>query len=104
MAGPCPPSRRAVLRAAAAAAAGTLTGAWLDDPLGLVAHAAQAACGEGGDHGELVAVLPVVGTRPEPTPYGRLVGGSGLDARQFTDLSGLQADRLVTPASEVFIR
>jgi DMSO/TMAO reductase YedYZ molybdopterin-dependent catalytic subunit len=32
------------------------------------------------------------------------VGGEGLDARQFTDLSRLAPDRLVTPAADVFIR
>ena len=33
-----------------------------------------------------------------------MVGGAGLDARLFTDLSTLQPDRLITPSAEVFIR
>ena len=33
-----------------------------------------------------------------------MVGGPGLDARLFTDLSTLQHDRLVTPSAEVFVR
>jgi DMSO/TMAO reductase YedYZ molybdopterin-dependent catalytic subunit len=32
------------------------------------------------------------------------VGGEGLDARRFTDLSTLQPDRLVTPRGEFFLR
>ena len=39
-----------------------------------------------------------------PTPFGTLVGGPGLDARQFTDLSAIQRDRLITPSDEVFVR
>ena len=54
--------------------------------------------------GELLGTVPLHGDRPRPTPFGTLVGGPGLDARQFTDLSRLQRDRLITPSDEVFIR
>lgn len=40
--------------------------------------------------------------RPAP-PYHQLLG-SGLDARLFTDLSGLDADHLVTPTERFYIR
>lgn len=40
--------------------------------------------------------------RPQP-PFDQLLGTS-LDARQFTDLSGLDADHLVTPTSQFYIR
>ena len=33
-----------------------------------------------------------------------MVGGPGLDARLFTDLSAIRPDRQITPAAEVFIR
>lgn len=54
--------------------------------------------------GELLGTLPLHGDRPRPTPFGRLVGGLGLDARQFTDLSTLDHGRLITPSDDVFIR
>jgi DMSO/TMAO reductase YedYZ molybdopterin-dependent catalytic subunit len=54
--------------------------------------------------GELIGVVPLHGDRARPTPFGTMVGGPGLDARLFTDLSKLQPDRLVTPAAEVFVR
>jgi DMSO/TMAO reductase YedYZ molybdopterin-dependent catalytic subunit len=33
-----------------------------------------------------------------------MVGGAGLDARQFTNLSTLERDRLITPTAEMFVR
>src|SRR5262245_41451376 len=54
--------------------------------------------------GDLVELVPLHGDRPRPTPFAQIVGGPGLDARMFTDLSRLQPDRLVTPTAEVFIR
>src|SRR5262245_15417990 len=54
--------------------------------------------------GELVGLVPLHGERARSTPCGTLVGGPGLDARQFTDLSTLAPDRLITPATEVFVR
>jgi DMSO/TMAO reductase YedYZ molybdopterin-dependent catalytic subunit len=54
--------------------------------------------------GELVGLVPLHGDRARPTPFGTMVGGPGLDARLFTDLSTLAPDRLVTPIAEVFVR
>jgi DMSO/TMAO reductase YedYZ molybdopterin-dependent catalytic subunit len=54
--------------------------------------------------GDLVRLVRLQGDRAYPTPLGELVGGPGLDARQFTDLSRLAADRLITPQAEVFVR
>jgi DMSO/TMAO reductase YedYZ molybdopterin-dependent catalytic subunit len=54
--------------------------------------------------GELVAVLPVHGDTARQTAYGEILGGSGLDARRFTDVSGLTPDRLITPTRELFLR
>jgi DMSO/TMAO reductase YedYZ molybdopterin-dependent catalytic subunit len=66
--------------------------------------AAQSICPSAGPLGELLAHVPFVGTGgPEPR-YGELVGGPGLDARLFTDLSGLAPDRLITPSDRVFVR
>ena len=65
--------------------------------------AAQAICPSAGPLGELVGHVPFRGTGPEP-PFGALVGGPGLDARMFTDLSDLAPDRLITPTERVFIR
>jgi DMSO/TMAO reductase YedYZ molybdopterin-dependent catalytic subunit len=54
--------------------------------------------------GELVGLVPLRGDRGRETPFGELVGGSGLDARLFTDLSRIQANRLITPTGEMFVR
>ena len=54
--------------------------------------------------GDLIGVLPLQGDVARVTPFGQIVGGTGLDARMFTDLSRVQPDRLVTPTDEVFIR
>lgn len=54
--------------------------------------------------GELVGVLPLHGPLARRTPFGEIVGGSGLDARKFTDLSRLAPGRLVTPIAELFLR
>jgi DMSO/TMAO reductase YedYZ molybdopterin-dependent catalytic subunit len=54
--------------------------------------------------GELIGLVPLHGETARPTPFGTIVGGEGLDARQFTDLSRLHPDQLITPAAEVFIR
>jgi DMSO/TMAO reductase YedYZ molybdopterin-dependent catalytic subunit len=59
---------------------------------------------DGNPVGDLLGTIPLHGDRPRPTPFGTLVGGPGLDARQFTDLSALQRDRLITPSDEVFVR
>jgi DMSO/TMAO reductase YedYZ molybdopterin-dependent catalytic subunit len=54
--------------------------------------------------GELVETLRVHGDTARSTPYGEVLGGSGLDARRFTDLSGLSSERLVTPTPHIFLR
>jgi DMSO/TMAO reductase YedYZ molybdopterin-dependent catalytic subunit len=54
--------------------------------------------------GDLVGLVPLHGDSARPTPFGAIVGGEGLDARRFTDLSTLQPDRLITPSSDVFLR
>jgi DMSO/TMAO reductase YedYZ molybdopterin-dependent catalytic subunit len=54
--------------------------------------------------GELVEVLRVHGDTARQTPYGQILGGGGLDARRFTDLSNLSPDRLITPTREIFLR
>jgi DMSO/TMAO reductase YedYZ molybdopterin-dependent catalytic subunit len=66
---------------------------------------AQAAgCGSAEVEGELLGLVPLTGDRPRQTPFGEAVGGPGLDTRQFTDLSLVGPDRLVTPTPEVFVR
>ncbi len=65
--------------------------------------AAQAICPSAGPLGELVGHVSFLGSGPAP-PLGELVGGRGLDARMFTDLSNLAPDRLITPTERVFIR
>jgi DMSO/TMAO reductase YedYZ molybdopterin-dependent catalytic subunit len=72
---------------------------------GFVEHlAAQAPLTPDVAAGRMIRTLPVgrFDGRPAP-PLGRLLG-SGLDARQFADLSGLAGDRLITPNEEFFIR
>jgi DMSO/TMAO reductase YedYZ molybdopterin-dependent catalytic subunit len=64
---------------------------------------AQPACAEG-PWGDLVRVLPLTGAGARDTPLGEMVGGAGLDARLFTDLSTLTTDALVTPAANVYVR
>ena len=69
----------------------------------LVEAVAAQSC-DGTARGELVDVLRLHGDTARATPYGQILGGSGLDARRFTDLSRLQPDRLVTPTPEIFLR
>jgi DMSO/TMAO reductase YedYZ molybdopterin-dependent catalytic subunit len=54
--------------------------------------------------GELIDVLRVHGDTARHTAYGEVLGGRGLDARRFTDLSGLTPDRLITPTPQIFLR
>jgi DMSO/TMAO reductase YedYZ molybdopterin-dependent catalytic subunit len=90
-------SRREVIRAGTAWGALTL--------LGDVEHlAAQTICPDAGALGDLVGVVPFLGERAGATPLGKMVGGEGLDARLFTDLTQLQPDRLITPSAQVFVR
>ncbi len=90
-------SRREVLRAGFALG-GMTAASGLFERL-----AAQAICPSAGPLGELVGHVPFRGTGPAP-PFGELVGGPGLDARMFTDLSDLAPDRLITPTERVFVR
>jgi DMSO/TMAO reductase YedYZ molybdopterin-dependent catalytic subunit len=54
--------------------------------------------------GRLLGTLPLGGQGAQAAPpFGRVLG-SGLDARQFTDLSALTPDTLVTPTERFFIR
>lgn len=95
------PSRRRLLTMLGAAGV-----AGLVEPQSLLARlAADAACPDAGAAGTLIRTLPLYGGRaPRPTPFGRVVGRPGLDARRFTDLSLIEADRIVTPTPEVFLR
>ncbi len=93
------PSRRQFLRAALASA-----GAGFVVDAGLVARVmAQAACADP-PLGTLLGTVPLFGDRPLDMPYGEMLGGPGLDARLFTDLSALDVGRLITPTDEVFVR
>jgi DMSO/TMAO reductase YedYZ molybdopterin-dependent catalytic subunit len=92
-------ARRRFLTRAAALGGLALAGpdAWL------ARLAAQAPC-TGGPEGELVRVLPFSAPGARETPLGEMVGGAGLDARLFTDLSMLGAGALVTPTAQVYVR
>jgi DMSO/TMAO reductase YedYZ molybdopterin-dependent catalytic subunit len=65
-------------------------------------HAANAC--DAAPVGELIGVLPVHGDTARATTFGEVLGGSGLDARRFTDLSGLTPERLITPTRDLFLR
>jgi DMSO/TMAO reductase YedYZ molybdopterin-dependent catalytic subunit len=56
-----------------------------------------------GPAGTLVGTVPFGTPGLETAPLNRLLG-AGLDARQFTDLSHLSDDRLVTPSEHFFVR
>jgi DMSO/TMAO reductase YedYZ molybdopterin-dependent catalytic subunit len=73
-------------------------------PAAVLAEGVAAQSCDGAPLGELVGTVPLHGDRPRPTPFGRIVGGRGLDARLFTDLSTLDRDRLITPSDQVFVR
>ncbi len=97
---PTPPrlTRRHVLgRAAAAGGLALATDSWWT-------RALAQACGDDHPAGTLVRTLPLYGPGAVETPLGQMLGGSGLDARLFTDLSRLDRDRLVTPSSDLFVR
>ena len=92
------PSRRRFVAGAAGLAAlslvpGDAWAGWL----------AQAAC-DGGPAGDLVRTLPLYGPGAVDTPLGQMLGGTGLDARLFTDLSTLAPGRMVTSARDMFVR
>jgi DMSO/TMAO reductase YedYZ molybdopterin-dependent catalytic subunit len=91
--------RRSLLRA------GLVWGgvAFLGPTTRVVERLAAESC-DGGPLGDLVGLVPLHGDRARATPFGEIVGGAGLDARLFSDLSKLQPDRLLTPTSEMFVR
>ncbi len=65
--------------------------------------AAQTACDDA-PRGTLVRTLPLYGPGAIETPFGQMLGGTGLDARLFTDLSRLDPGRLITPSADMFVR
>ena len=96
-------SRRDAIRTMAATA-----GVSLVDPGPVLTRliAEQSAQGCGAEHalGRLVGTLPL--SRPDGVvqPYGVKIGRPGLDARLNTDLSKLEADRLITPTDQIYVR
>ena len=91
--------RRAILRGGL-----TIGGvAFLGGTDALVEALAGQSCKDG-PAGELLNVVPLHGATPRATPFGQIVGGPGLDARRFTDLSRLEPDRIITPTPEMFLR
>ena len=54
--------------------------------------------------GRLVRSMPLGRLDGRPTPPLHSILGSGLDARQFTDISRVAPDRLLTPTSEFYVR
>lgn len=94
-------SRRQFLRTGAV----SVTSALFLDPLDSIARlGAQPLCPGAGDLGTLEGLVPLFGDRPRATPFGEMVGGPGLDARLFTDLSTLEPHRLITATDRVFVR
>lgn len=95
---PADPQRRRFLRAAGSGSLALATVMpWLD------LLAAQAPRCAPLPDGELVRTLPLYGLGSDPPALGNLLG-SGLDARQYTDLSRITSTALVTPLDEVFVR
>lgn len=75
------------------------------DPAAILSRmSAQPLCPDLGEPGELLALVPLHGLSRRETPFGTIVGGPGLDARRFTNLSTLSPDRMITPTAEVFLR
>ncbi len=64
---------------------------------------AQAACDDA-PRGTFVRNLPLYGPGAVETPLGQMLGGSGLDARLFTDLSRLDTGHMLTANDDVFVR
>jgi DMSO/TMAO reductase YedYZ molybdopterin-dependent catalytic subunit len=90
--------RRSVLHA------GALLGAtaWLNPLVPWVERLLAQTCEP--PRGELLGLVPLHADRPRPTPFGQVVGGAGLDARMFTDLSVVDHNRLITPTADAFVR
>jgi DMSO/TMAO reductase YedYZ molybdopterin-dependent catalytic subunit len=77
--------------------------AFLGRTTGLVERLAAQSCADA-PLGELVSVLRVHGDTARETAYGEILGGTGLDARRFSNLSTLSPNRLITATPELFIR
>jgi DMSO/TMAO reductase YedYZ molybdopterin-dependent catalytic subunit len=92
-------SRRRFLAGAAGLVASIPAG-----PFPLARLLAQARCTAPTPTGDLIRTLPLYGPGSQDAPLGQVVGGEGLDARLFTDLSTLSTDSLKTPAHGVFVR
>jgi DMSO/TMAO reductase YedYZ molybdopterin-dependent catalytic subunit len=92
-------SRRQVLGMMAAVGASTL----IDPGPVLSQLAADQPCA-GPAPGALLGTLPLFRAGAPAQPFGVKLGGPGLDARLVTDLSMLDANRLVTPNALAFIR
>jgi DMSO/TMAO reductase YedYZ molybdopterin-dependent catalytic subunit len=65
---------------------------------------AEQPCADPATAGTLIGTLPLSRSGAPVQPYGVKFGGRGLDARLVTDLSTLEPDRLITPASQAFVR
>jgi DMSO/TMAO reductase YedYZ molybdopterin-dependent catalytic subunit len=91
--------RRSFLRAGLLWGGAGALGAW--GPL--VEQLAAESC-DGRPIGDLLDTLPLHGDRARRTPFGEMLGGPGLDARRFTDLSQLDHGRTITPTAEMFVR
>jgi DMSO/TMAO reductase YedYZ molybdopterin-dependent catalytic subunit len=91
------PSRRVALASLASTSAAFLSGNYLER------LAAQQPCVDAAAAGTLLGTLPLSRPDGEIQPFGVKLG-SGLDARQITDLSRLEPDRLITPNDAVFVR
>ncbi len=62
------------------------------------------SCADAPPAGTMIGTLPLYGPGSVETPLGQMLGGPGLDARRFTDLSRLDHDRLLTPSDDLFVR
>jgi DMSO/TMAO reductase YedYZ molybdopterin-dependent catalytic subunit len=91
-------SRRQAIGTLAAAGAAALF-----DPRSIIERSIDDQCGNA-VWGELAGTLPLSRADGVVQPFGVKGGGEGLDARQITDLSTLQPDRLITPNALACIR
>ena len=93
-------SRRELLRALAATGAAVAI-----EPHQVLAQIAETApCAGAAPVGELVRTLPLFRGQPQPQTFGVKYGGTGLDARQVTDLSLLEPEKLITSNDLAYIR
>ena len=93
-------ARREFLRAALAGSGGLLLD--VGDAWASVLQSVP-SCPEPFAGGRLLGTVPLQGRRARRIPVDTRID-VGLDARQFTDLSRLAPDRLITPTNEFFVR